>query len=66
MPKVRKSVYEGGHSFIGDEEKMHDFMIMDMVQFLSFYSYLSVEDYLATYDELMDLISTGVGWQCRM
>lgn len=50
-----KSIYEGYTSFVGDVEKMHDFITMSMEDFLGFYSYLDREDYYATYDELMDM-----------
>lgn len=48
-----KSVYDGYRSFADDEEKMHDFMVLSMEEFLESYSYLDVEDYYATYDEVM-------------
>lgn len=50
-----KNIYEGYNSFLGDVEKMHDFITMSMEDFLGFYSYLDREDYYATYDELMDI-----------
>ena len=50
-----KSIYEGYTSFLGDVEKMHDFITMSMEDFLGFYSYLDREDYYATYDELMNI-----------
>lgn len=48
-----KNIYEGYSSFLSDPEKMHDFIILSMEEFLSSYSYLTVEDYYATYDDLM-------------
>lgn len=56
-----KSIYEGYTSFVGDVEKMHDFITLSMEDFLASYSYLEREDYYATYDELMDMSRT----QCR-
>lgn len=57
-----KSVYDGFSSFLRDECKMHDFITMSMDEFLFQYSYLSVEDYYATYDELMAIIG-DMGWE---
>ena len=51
-----RNIYEGYHSFATDSEKMHDFILLDMEDFLKCYSYLTVEDYLATYDEVMSAV----------
>lgn len=58
MAKNIKSVYEGYSSFLGDVEKMHDFITMSMEDFLGMYSYLDERDYYATYDELMNISRT--------
>lgn len=50
-----KSIYKGYASFLGDVEKMHDFITMSMEDFLNMYSYLNEKDYYATYDELMNI-----------
>ena len=55
-----KSVYEGYHSFFADHEKMHDFILLSMKEFLETYSYLDIKDYMATYDDLM---STSIDFE---
>ena len=55
-----KSIYEGCHSFLADHEKMHDFILLSMEEFLETYSYLDIKDYMATYDDLM---STSIDFE---
>ncbi len=50
-----KNIYKGYHSFLADHEKMHDFMLLSMEEFLETYSYLNIKDYMATYDDLMSM-----------
>lgn len=45
-----------GCSFINDAEKMHDFMILNMDEFLFSYSYLNENDYYATYNDVMKIV----------
>lgn len=45
-----------GYSFINDIEKMHDFMILNMDEFLLSYSYLNENDYYATYNDVMEIV----------
>lgn len=45
-----------GYSFINDIEKMHDFMILNMDEFLFSYSYLNENDYYATYNDVMKIV----------
>ena len=43
-------------SFADDMNKMHDFMTMNMEEFLFSYSYLNEDDYYATYHEVMEML----------
>lgn len=45
-----------GYSFIDDMNKMHDFMLLNMDEFLSSYSYLNENDYYATYNAIMEML----------
>lgn len=51
--------------FVGDECKMHDFLLMDKNAFLGSYSYLTEEEYRATYDTVMGILDER-GWQITM
>lgn len=50
-----KNIYKDYHSFLADHEKMHDFILLSMEEFLETYSYLDIKDYMATYDDLMSM-----------
>ena len=43
-------------SFADDANKMHDFMTQSMEVFLYSYSYLTEDDYYATYHEIMTML----------
>lgn len=43
-------------SFASDANKMHDFIVMGMEAFMNSYSYLTEEDYYATYNEVMSML----------
>lgn len=43
-------------SFADDMNKMHDFMTLNMEEFLFSYSYLNEDDYYATYHEIMEML----------
>ena len=45
-----------GWSFADDANKMHDFMTLNMEEFLFSYSYLNEDDYYATYNEIMEML----------
>ena len=55
-----KNIYKDYHSFLADHEKMHDFILLSMEEFLATYSYLDIQDYMATYDDLM---STSIDFE---
>ena len=45
-----------GYSFIDDEEKMVDFLLLSKEQFLESYSYLNPEDWDETCRDMMDML----------
>lgn len=45
-----------GYSFADDMNKMHDFMLLSMDEFLLSYSYLNENDYYATYHEIISML----------
>ena len=45
-----------GYGFTDDMNKMHDFMLLSMDEFLSSYSYLNEDDYYATYNAIMRML----------
>ena len=49
-------------TFITDEAKMRDFLKCSKDEFLFSYSYLTEEEYNATYEAVMNLIGQAVGW----
>ena len=51
--------------FVGDECKMHDFLLLDKREFLGSYSYLTEDDYRATYDTIMAILDER-GWEFKM
>ena len=51
-----------GYDFLGDEPKMHDFLTIGKEDFLESYSYLTEEDYEATYKAVMDILEEKCGW----
>lgn len=48
-------------SFIGDDEKMHDFFILSKDEFLSSYDYLSEKDYDLTVEDILKHINNNKG-----
>ncbi len=46
-----------GYSFVDDMNKMHDFMLLNMDEFLLSYSYLNENDYYATYNAIMEILT---------
>lgn len=45
-----------GYDFVDDMNKMHDFMLLSMDEFLLSYSYLNENDYYATYNAIMEML----------
>lgn len=45
-----------GYNFVDDMNKMHDFMLLSMDEFLLSYSYLNENDYYATYNAIMEML----------
>ena len=49
-----------GYDFTNDMNKMHDFMLLSMDEFLSSYSYLNEDDYYATYNAIMGCLKKSI------
>ena len=59
-----RTLEQYGH-FVGDECKMHDFLLLNKKEFLESYCYLTEEDYRATYETIMAILEER-GWDFKM